>query len=564
MEGHSIVVSPTPVGGLHVFVSTQWPHGSRVQMARCFGLSLDDVRVQVPAVGGGFGGKTLGGIREHIATAAAARHVQRPVRYVEQRSDNLQSMQGRGVRLAYAADATADGRVVHLRVDDLCDCGAYPSTGSVEPGKTMMMSTGPYRIGRISFRARSVMTNLPPTGAYRGPGRAEASIVLEQVMDAVAHELGLDPLVIRDRNVMSTHELPKQSVTGAHYDEADFETLTQIARDVSGYEGWRHAQGQRRATGDPVAIGVGVACVFDSSAWFDRTDDATVRLTDDGDARVELSSSSAGQHHDGAIARIVGEQLALPRDRVSVVEGDSQFGQGGGSSGSRTIQITGHAAHASAVVLRRRLVDRAADLLEAAPEDVVLDEGHASVRGVPSRRIAFAELVRAMPDHDLAACCSFEQSAATYPAAVDIAVVEIDTDTGLVRVVQLHAATDCGTVLDHVAAHGQVAGASAQGIAQALFERAHYDDAGNPLSTSLAEYLMPSAADVPAVQVTFSAQPSSRNPLGAKGVGEVGMVAAPAAVFGAVLDALRPYGVTSLPMPCDPESIWRAVRAART
>jgi carbon-monoxide dehydrogenase large subunit len=427
----------------------------------------------------------------------------------------------------------------------------------------MMMSTGPYRIGRVTFRARSVMTNLPPTGAYRGPGRAEASIVLEQVMDTVAHALELDPVVVRLRNVMTPAELPKQSVTGAHYDEADFALLARAACDASDYERRRDEQRQRRAAGDRVALGIGVACVFDSSAWFDRTDVADVRLTVEGDALVQMSSSSAGQHHDGAIARIVGEQLALPPTRIRLVEGDSQFGTGGGSSGSRTAQITGNAARASAVVLRQRLRERAADLLEAAVGDVVLDDGHAFVRGVPSHRLAYAELARAMPPDDLAACCSFEQSAATYPAAVNVAIVEVDTESGHVQLVRLHAATDCGTVLDPVAAHGQVAGGSVQGIAQALFEHARYDDAGNPLSAGLAEYLMPSAADVPAVDVAFHPQPSSRNPLGAKGVGEVGMVAAPAAVYGAVLDALRPFGVRALPLPCDPESIWRALRDNR-
>ena len=563
MEGHSIVVAPTESGGLHVYVSTQWPHGTRLQMARSFGLPLDQVRAQVPAVGGAFGGKSLGGIREHIATAAAARRLNRPVRYVEQRNDNLQSMQGRGVHIGFEADATTDGRVVHLRVEDLCDCGAYPSTGAVEPGKTMMMSTGPYRIGHITFRARSVMTNLPPTGAYRGPGRAEASIVLEQVMDLVAHALDLDPLDVRSRNVMTLAELPKQSITGAHYDEADFAELTARARATSNYDRWREDQRQRREAGTVEVVGIGVSSVFDSSAWFDRTDQANVYLTADGSALVELSSSSAGQHHDGAIARIVGDELCLPLARVRLLEGDTRLGTGGGSSGSRTIQIGGHAARAAALVMRQRLIERAADTLEAAVDDIVLHDGQAFVRGVPSSRVAYAELARDMPADDLAACCSFEQSAATYPAAVNIAVVEIDTESGLVSLRQLTTVTDCGTVLDPDAAQGQVAGASVQGIAQALFERASYDSDGNPRTTNLAEYLMPSAADVPAVDVEFCPQRSSRNPLGAKGVGEVGMVAAPAAVYGAVIDALRPFGVDGLPLPCDPESVWRAINSRR-
>jgi len=288
-----------------------------------------------------------------------------------------------------------------------------------------------------------------------------------------------------------------------------------------------------------------------------------VILTPDGDALVELSSSSAGQHHDGAIARIVGDEIGLRPDRVRLLEGDTVLGSGGGSSGSRTVQIGGHAARAAAIVMHDRLLERAADLLEAAVDDVVLEDGQASVRGVPSRRLTYAQLAAEMPTDDLAACCSFEQSAATYPAAVNVAVVEVDTESGHVRLLHHTAVTDCGTVLDAHAAHGQVAGGSAQGIAQALFERASYDGAGNPTSTNLAEYLMPSAADLPSVDVEFCPHPSSRNPLGAKGVGEVGMVAAPAAVYGAVFDALRPLGVRWLPMPCDPQSVWRAIESAR-
>ena len=397
MEGHAIVVAPTESGGLHIYVSTQWPHGTRVQMARSFGLSLDQVRAQVPAVGGGFGGKSLGGIREHIATAAAARRLNRPVRYVEQRNDNLQSMQGRGVHISYEADATSDGRVVHLRVEDLCDCGAYPSTGAVEPGKTMMMSTGPYRIGHITFHARSVMTNLPPTGAYRGPGRAEASMVLEQVMDRVA----------RARSRSAHRALPQLHGARRATEEVDHRralrrsrlhrALTARAQASSNYDHWRDVQRARRASGDPNVVGIGVSSVFDSSAWFDRTDQANVRLTADGDALVELSSSSAGQHHDGAIARIVGDELCLPLARVRLIEGDTVLGSGGGSSGSRTIQIGGHAARAAALVMRQRLIERAADMLEAAVDDVVLDDGQAFVRGVPRSRVSYAELARAMP-----------------------------------------------------------------------------------------------------------------------------------------------------------------------
>ena len=558
LEGHAIAVTPTGAG-LDIVVSTQWPHGTRAMMARMFGLPLDAVRVRVPAVGGGFGGKTLGGIREHIAVAAAAQQLETPLRWIEDRRDNLQSMQGRGARLRYEADIDDGGRVLALRVDDLCDAGAYPTTGSVEPGKSMLMSTGPYRIPSITFAARSVVTNLPPPGAYRGPGRAEASMMLEHLMDNVARAVRLDPFEVRLRNAIHHDELPREAVTGAHYDVTDFPALIARVRELGEYKYWRSRCDQQPRT-NPQVLGIGVSLVFDSSAWFERRDTAHVSLRPDGCAVVEMASSSAGQHHDAAVARMVGDELGLGREYIALHEGDSAYGMGSGSSGSRTIQITANAARAAAAQLRTLVLQRAADLLEAAVADLDLADGAINVRGVPGARITFADIAAQTDPADLVATCSFEQAAATYPSVATIAVVEVDRETGCCQVIRLVTVADCGNVLDPPAALGQLVGASVQAIGQVLFERAAYDDTGNPRNSNLAEYLMPSAADVVSPTVEFMPFPTARNPSGAKGVGELGMVSAPAAIANAIVDALHRLGAgaAQVPVPAEPAAVWAA------
>jgi aerobic carbon-monoxide dehydrogenase large subunit len=564
LEGHAVLAVPGEDGRLTAYVSTQVPHGARVQIARGVGLSLDAVRVVVPHVGGGFGGKAAGGVVEHVVVAAAALRLGRAVSYVEDRSANLVTMQGRGVRLAAELRARADGSLRSLRVDDVCDAGAYPATGAVEPGKTHLVACGPYRIGAVDFVARSVATNLAPVGAYRGPGRSEAALVLERGMDLLARELGADPVALRRANLLRPEELPRTTVTGAHLDDGDYPAVLDHLVAASGYQRLRDEQRRRRVAGERRALGLGVATVLDSSAWFDRSETASVRVEPDGTVTAVVGTASAGQEQDAAIATLVADALAIDPGVVAVVTGDTDVVPlGGGSVGSRSIQLAGSAAAAAAAEVRERAIRLAAALLEAAESDVELRDGRVGVRGVPARALTWAELAAATPgdgEDELTARCAFDQPGATYTFAAHLSVVEVDLDTGAVTPVAHHAVTDCGRVVDPPGAAGQVVGASAQGIAQALLEELRHDG-GTPVNANLAEYAVPSAADLPPIAASFRTTPSSRNPLGARGVGEVGMVGAPAATYGAVVDALAHLGVRELPIPCTPQRIWAALRA---
>jgi aerobic carbon-monoxide dehydrogenase large subunit len=564
MEGRAILAVPEPDGRLTVYASTQAPHWSRVQLARSLGLPPDFLRVVTPHVGGAFGGKAVGGVAPYVVACAAARRLGRPVRFVEPRGLNLATMQGRGVSLQVALHARRNGTIAGLEIEELCDAGAYPGTGSVEPGKTQLMACGPYRVPAVGFRARSVRTDRASTGAYRGPGRAEAAAALERALDLLARELELDPAEVRRRNLLTPTELPATSASGAHYDQGDLPALLALLLDRADYARWREEQRTRRAAGAVRVLGIGLATVLDSTAWFARQETACVRVLADGRVRVFAGTASAGQLHARAYAAIVAETLPVVVDEVEVVEGDTDIVEGSaGTSGSRSLQLAGSAVRGAAVEVLEQARQRAADLLEAAVDDVVVDGRAFVVRGVPARGITLAELAARDPRSVLDARCVFDQEDATYTRAAHLSVVEVDVETGAVTVLRHFAATDCGRVVDPPSAAGQVVGASAQGIAQAVFEVLPYDDRGNPLGTSLADYLVPAAPDLPPVEAWFRATETSRNPLGARGVGEVGMVAAPAAVHGAVLDAVAHLGVRHIDMPCTPERVWRAVRAAR-
>ena len=557
LEGLAALVVPN---GEHLtmYVSTQSPYATRVQTARSLRLPLDDIRVVTPRVGGAFGGKSLGGIAEYVVTAAVAKRLQRPVRFVEDRNSNLIGMQGRGLELSFTLHADSAGRVQHLDVEELCDAGAYAQTNSVEPGKTMMMLCGPYRLPSVRFRGLSVLTTRCPVGAYRGPGRSESTAVLERAMDLLAAKVGIDPVDVRRRNLLTPGELPTVSAGGAHYDDGDYPAVLDTLVERARYATLRDEQRQRRASNSRVLLGVGVASVLDSSAWFARSDDAWVGVTERGTVRVVAGTASAGQEHAAAFAAIVARVLPVSPGDVEVVEGDTALAGGSGSSGSRTAQVVGSAVHLAATQVLDRARQLAADRLEAAVEDIVCADGGFGVRGVPARLVPLAELAE---KGDLDARCSYDQPNPTYPAGAHLAAVEVDRETGEVRVRQHVAITDCGFVVDHPGAHGQVVGASAQGVAQVLFEEATYDGDANPLTSNLAEYLLPSAAEQPPFDATFISSPSAVNPLGARGVGEIGMVGAPAAVWNAVIDALSHLGVEHIDLPCTPERVWRALRA---
>jgi carbon-monoxide dehydrogenase large subunit len=565
MEGFSILAVPEADGRLTLHASTQSPGHTRTQMARALGLAPDRIRVLVPRVGGAFGGKSLGGIAEYAVTAAVARALGAPVRFHEERSANLVSMQGRGLRLTYRLRADRDGRIRGVDVDELCDAGAYPQTNSVEPGKTLMMMCGPYRVPAVRFRARSVVTNLTPSGAYRGPGRAEASAVLERALDQVAAALDLDPVEVRRRNLLTREELPLESITGAHYDVADHHAVLDQLVTLARYDELRTEQAKRRERRTGTQLGIGIATVVDSSAWFSRNETVRVDVDTKGVVHVYAATASAGQSHADAFTNIVCSVLPVAPAQVDVIEGDTDAAAGTGTSGSRSTQLAGTALKQAADEILGAATQRAADLLEAAPADVVVTGDGFAVRGAPARGIPFATVAASIDADDGKAfdsTCVFDQPAPTYPSGAQLSVVEVDPETGAVDVIRHVAVTDCGVVIDPPGALGQVVGACAQGVGQALYEHLVYDEDGSPRNASLAEYLVPSAVEVPHFETAFLTTPTDVNPLGAKGVGELGMVAAPAAIRNAVLDALAPFGVDHIDMPCSPERVWQAIRAA--
>ncbi len=559
MEGHSVVAVPDAAGRLTLWISTQVPTATQRQIARTLGMPLDDVRIVVPAVGGGFGGKAAGGVCDHMVVAAAARTLGRPVRFVEDRSANLLSMQGRGVRNTVTLHATATGEVIGIEADVLADAGAYPTIGAVEPGKTCLMICGPYRLQRASVRARSVVTNLAPVGAYRGPGRSEATLMLERTLDVLAADLGIDPVEIRRRNLLPMTAFPHPSPTGIEYDSGNYGGVLETLVAESGYDDLRAVQRARHETGGRL-LGIGVAFALDSTAWFSRVEGASISIDATGTVTVSTGSASAGQQHAALYRNIVRRVLPVPEQQITVIEGDtSVWSASDGSMGSRTTQMAGTAILRSAEIAYDKLRQLAAQNLEASAEDMVFHGARLGVRGVPSSALTLQQLVAGTDGSRLEASCVYEQPGASYPSAAHLSVVDVDVETGRVVPLRHVAVTDCGVVLDRCSARSQVIGATVQGIAQALYEESVFDADGNPLTSTFAEYGIPSAVDVPWIETHFVETPSPRNPLGAKGVGEIGMIAAPVAVQNAVVDAVRHLGVRHLDMPCTPENVWAAI-----
>jgi carbon-monoxide dehydrogenase large subunit len=446
--------------------------------------------------------------------------------------------------------ATAAGELTGITAATVADAGAYPNVGAVEPGKTRMMLSGPYRLRTVDVDARAVVTNLPPVGAYRGPGRSEASMMLERAVDVVAAALGVDPLELRRRNVLRPDAFPYAAPTGIEYDSGDYPALLSTLAEVAGYDELRRLQRP--------GVGIGVALVVDSTAWFSRVESAGLALEDSGVLVVRTGTASAGQRHDALYRAVVRSVIPVAPDEVRVVEGDTgEWMESDGTMGSRTAQMGGGAVLRAAHAVDAQLRELAAAALEASADDVVFHAGAGyGVRGVPSRALALADLAAL---GTVEARCTYEQPGAAYPSAAHLSVVEVDVETGRVVPVRHVAVTDCGTVIDAESARDQVVGATVQGIAQALYEEAVFDGEGSPRNASFADYAVPTAADVPPIEAHFIETPTPRNPLGAKGVGEIGMLAAPVAVQNAVVDALKPFGVRHLDIPCTPEAVWSAL-----
>ncbi|HEX3453228.1 MAG TPA: xanthine dehydrogenase family protein molybdopterin-binding subunit [Gaiellaceae bacterium] len=555
-------------GRLTAWLSTQTPHQDRMVLAMVLGLEPSQVRVVAPDVGGGFGAKML--CVEEILVAWLARRLGRPVRWTESRAESMVALgHGRAQQMDFRIGGTRDGKVLAYRLDVLQDAGAYPMLGAFLPNLTHLMASGVYAIPRIEFEGRSVVTNTTPTTAFRGAGRPEASQAIERAMDAFAAEIGMDPAEVRRRNFIERDAFPHQTASGATYDSGDYAGALDLALRAAGYDELRAEQRLRRDAGGSKQLGIGVSTYVEITNGIAETEFGEVEMQADGSAILRTGSFSHGQGHETTFAMIAGERLGLPVDRVSVVKGDTDVvASGTGTYGSKSTQIGGVAARLAAdevVEQAKRLV---ADYLEANVDDVVLDPGlgRFHVTGAPEPFLDWAGLAeRAAADGKLEELKSTQeyQGMPTFPFGAHVAVVEVDVETGDVELQRLVAVDDAGTLVNPLVAEGQVHGGVATGVAQALFEHAVYDDDGNPMTDTFTSYAFPAASDLPLWEAVEMETPTPANALGAKGIGESGTIGSTPAVHNAVIDALAPYGVRYVEMPCRGETVWRSLLEAQ-
>ncbi len=569
MEPNGCVAVPEPDGRLTFYASTQMPHGLADQLAGALAIERDAVRVVTPQVGGGFGGKA-GICPEYSAVAGAARSLGRPVTWVPTRSEDLVSLPHSRAQVQHAELAVdADGRFRALRVRLLGDAGAYPSIGAYLPGLTKRMSNGVYEIDAIQFDVAVAVTNTTPTGAYRGAGRPEATALLERLVGQAALELDIDPIELRRRNLIAPTAFPFTAHSGAVYDSGNYVLPLDVAADTVGYVALREEQARRRAAGDRMQLGIGVATYVEITAGGDDGEFGALEVHEDGSATVRAGTLSHGQGHQTAYAMLVQDRTGIPVERITLVDGDTDLvPRGGGTGGSRSLQIGGSAVDRAAVALVERARRLAASMLEADPADVVVDttRGTIGVAGVPASALTWAELATraaALPEPEtLSAEEVFRQDGSTFPFGAHIAVVEVDLDTGAVRLLRHVAVDDCGTVVNPLLVEGQQHGGVAAGIGQALFEEVRYDATGNPVTATLVDYGIPTAAELPSFEVLSTHTPTPLNPLGAKGIGEAATIGSTPAVQNAVVDALAHLGVRHVDLPCSPQRVWETIRAA--
>ena len=561
IEANAAVVEPDGEGGLRMWVSTQVPFRVRSQVADSLGLPEEKVRVIAPDVGGAFGAKLMT-YPEQAVLGAVVRKLDRPVRWFEFRSENMVAMShGRAQVQDVALGATRDGKLVGLEAEVVADSGADAGLGAALPGYTMLMSSGVYDIPKIRFHVSSVLTNTTVVSAYRGAGRPEAISMVERAMDLLALELGMDPVELRRRNFIRG-PFPYTTAAGALYDSGDYERALDLAVEAAGYQELRREQKARRERGDRVQLGIGVSCYVEMTAVQLTSELGSARVEANGSVVVTVGTTASGQGHETAYAQLVSSLLDVPIENVTVVQSDTGMVRSGdGTYGSRSLQLGGSALRGACIELVDAARAEAARRLEAAGDDIVRFEGgRFGVKGVPDSALGWADLASTAT---LAVEREFEQDGQTFPFGCHIAVVEVDVETGHSSLVRHIAVDDCGTVLNPMLVEGQIHGGVAQGVAQALYEEFVYDAEGNPLTTSLTDYAIPSIGEIPFIETVSMETPTPLNPLGMKGVGESGTIGSTPAVQNAVIDAVSHLGVRHIDMPAHPMRVWEAIRAAR-
>jgi aerobic carbon-monoxide dehydrogenase large subunit len=586
LETRAVLAEPGRRDDFTLWSTTQVPHLLRRFVSGTTGIPEHQLRVVVPDVGGAFGSK-LNVYAEEALALALARRLLAPIKWVEERSENpVATTHGRGQIQDFTVAARRDGTLLGVKVSAIASMGAYLQleTPGIPPlGKFLF--GGQYAAEGYAYELTSVFTNEPPTGAYRGVGRAEALYGIERMMDHLARELDLDPVEVRRRNYLPKGETVFNA-GGIPYDSVDFEPPLDRALELVGYQALRAGQAERVNRSDRAGrLGVGVSSYVDAAGlgpspvlaftnyqgggW----ESGRVRVLPTGKVEVFSGTMPSGQGHETAWAQLAADALGVPMDDVAVFVGDTAVvPQGTGTFGSRSLSVGGSAIHLAAGRLRDKAMRIAAHLLEAAEADVEFDAGVFSLAGAPERTITLAEVAMAayhaqnLPpgtEAGLDEQLLWEPANFSYPFGVHVAVVEVDTETGLVRLIRYACVDDCGNVLNPTLVEGQVHGGIAQGVGQALLEEVRYAPDGTQETASFIAYLIPSAVELPSFEVDRTVTPSPVNPLGAKGVAESGTIAAPAAVMNAVMDALAPLGVDDVDMPASPERVWSAIRAAR-
>ena len=553
---------------LTFYASTQAPHRVRDALASLYGLDRAAVRVVTPDVGGGFGAKGSPS-PEELVLAGLARAVGRPVVWTESRAENLAShVHGRAQTQRFRLGGTRTGRISHYELEVVQDAGAYPMIGAFLPTYTRKVFTGCYRIANASVGGRSFVTNTAPVTAYRGAGRPEAIYAIERAVDLYAATVGMDPAEVRRLNFVVPESFPYTNPAGSTYDTGNFGEALDRVLAAARYDDLRAEQASRRAGGDPMLLGIGIASFVESTSM-GPSELGEVDLAADGSLVVRTGATAFGQGHDTCWAMIAADATGVPVDQITVISGDTaEIASSGLTAASRSAQLAGSAILTAARHLVERARVHAAARLEAAEADVVLDTaaGTFHVAGSPQPNLGWADIAAQAADHGeapLAAVSDFEQPDNTYAFGCHLAVVEVDSATGGTTLQRLVACDDAGTLINPLIAEGQVQGGIAQGVAQVLLEEMVYDGDGNPMATNLVDYPAISAPDLPSFELIPMETPTPLNPLGAKGIGESGTVGAGPAVLNAIHDAVAHMGIDHIDMPATPHTIWRALCQAR-
>lgn len=553
----------------------QGAHPIREQLCAFYDLPAEQIRVITPDVGGGFGAKAFF-YPEDILLPFLSKAVNRPVRYTESRSESMNGLgHGRGQIQDVRIGGTREGRILAYEMTVIQDSGAYPRFGAFLPFMTGRMLTGTYDIANAAMAAKGVVTNTVPTVAYRGAGRPEAAAAIERMVDLFAQEIGMDPAEVRRRNLIQADQFPFTNAMGTIYDSGNYPEALDRVLEAADYTALRAEQIRRREAGDQIQLGIGLAVYVEITAMSGGSELGTIELFIDDQAtdgptvraRVVTGTTPYGQGHRTTWAMLVADRLGLSMDQITVLHGDTDVVRSGAiTGGSRSVQIGGTNVWRAAGIIADKARGVAARLLEAAIDDVVLSgDGHFHVAGAPSISVEWSDVVRAANEEGLQLDGEgdFSQSQGSFPSGAHIAVVEVDTATGGVRLRQMFAVDDAGRIVNTLLAEGQVHGGLVQGIGQALFEEFIYDADGNPLTSNFADYGFPSAAEVPSFVTVHLETPSPLNDLGAKGIGESGTIGATPAVQNAVVDALSHLGVRHVDLPCTSQRVWESLRAVQ-